>query len=190
MKRSLLPWQTPSPHACVADLLADCHARIRYFASLAVCIADGESCPLDAREAAKRIRSYFTEAYPLHIADEHDSVLPRIRARAPDAEALLQKLEQEHRCLDSKLPELLAICDALINGDESACKCAVARLRNLGECVHTLLDAHLDNEERLLFPLLRERLTREDVEAIREEFRARREALEGSRSAVGSLAGT
>lgn len=177
MRRSLLPWQALSAHACIADMLADCHARIRYFASLAVRISEGESCPVDAREAAERIRRYFTEAYPLHLADEHDSVLPRLRARAPEAEAILQRLELEHRCLESKVPELLAVCDLLCSDDPTCCKQAVARLRNLGECVHTLLDAHLENEERQLFPLIREKLTSEDVAAIRDEFKARREHL-------------
>jgi hemerythrin-like domain-containing protein len=175
MTRSLLAWQPPHPHAHVADLLADCHARIRYFASLAVRICD-ECCPVDAREAAARIRRYFVEAYPLHVADEHESILPRLRARAPESEPMLQKLESEHRCLESKLPELLALCDALEHGDEAACKSAVAKLRSLGECMHTLLDAHLDNEEQNLFPLLREKLTEEDVAAIRGEFRARRDS--------------
>ena len=54
------------------------------------------------------------------------------------------------------------------------CRAAVAKLRSLGECVHTLLDAHLGNEEHQLFPLLRDRLTQDDVAAIRAEFASRR----------------
>lgn len=175
--RSLLPWDPPSNCACVSDLLADCHARIRYFADLAVRLAEGESCPVDAAEAAARIRRYFTEAYPLHLADEHDSVLPRLRARAPEVEPLLQRLELEHRCLDAKLPELLDVCDGLESGDATRCREAVQKLRMLGECMHTLLYAHLENEEQQLFPLLREKLTAEDVDAIRGEFRERRAAM-------------
>jgi hemerythrin-like domain-containing protein len=156
-------------------MLGDCHARIRYFASLALRLAEGEACPVDAREAAARIRRYFTEAYPLHVADEHDSILPRLRTRVPDCEPLLTRLENEHRCLDTKLPELLAVCEKLESGAEEECAAAVAKLRSLGECVQTLLDAHLTNEESHLFPLIRERLTPEDRDAIRDEFRARRE---------------
>ena len=177
MTRSLLQWQAPSPHADVVDLLGDCHARIRYFASLAVRLADGERCPVNAAEAAARIRRYFAEAYPLHVADENESVLPRLLARAPEAAALVERMELEHRRLDAKIPELLTVCETLEHGEPGACCAAVAKLRSLGECMHTLLEAHMTNEESLIFPLLREHLTPEDVVAIREEFRARREAF-------------
>lgn len=176
-RRSLLPWQAPSPHADVVELVGDCHARIRYFSSLAVRLGEGEKCPVNASEAAARIRRYFLEAYPLHLADEEESILPRLRSRAPEVSAVIERLKSEHERLDRKIPELIAICEALENGDSTACCAAVSKLRSLGECLHTLLEAHLDNEENLLFPLIRKYLTPEDVSAIREEFRARRDSV-------------
>jgi hemerythrin-like domain-containing protein len=180
MSRSLLPFHAPNPHADVVELLGDCHARIRYFASLAVRLSDGERCPVNAAEAAARIRRYFAEAYPLHVADENESVLPRLLARAPHVAALVERIESEHQRLDAKIPELLGVCDVLERGDTSACCAAVAKLRSLGECMQTLLEAHMTNEESQIFPLLREHLTAEDVGAIRDEFRARRDAAFGT----------
>lgn len=189
IRRSLLPWQAPSPHADVTDLLGDCHARIRYFTSLAMRLGDGERCPLNACESSERIRRYFTEAYPLHVADEDESVLPRLLARAPEAAPLVERMELEHRRLDAKIPELLALCETLENGEPNACCAAVAKLRSLGECVHTLLEAHMENEERMIFPLLRQHLTAEDVAAIREEFRARRADAPESGSSLAPASG-
>ena len=111
------------------------------------------------------------------VADEDESVLPRLRARYPEAGPLIERMETEHRRLDTKLPELIGVCETLEHGEASACCAAVAKLRSLGECMHTLLEAHMENEESLIFPLLRQHLTADDVNAIRDEFRMRRENL-------------
>lgn len=185
-RRSLTPFQAPNPHADVVELLGDCHARIRYFASLAVRLSDGEACPVNACEASARILRYFTESYPLHVADEDESVLPRLLARAPETAPLIERMELEHRRLDAKIPELLEVCVALERGEAKECCAALAKLRSLGEAMHTLLEAHMENEETLIFPLLREHLTPEDVDAIRAEFRARREAAAPAAVAASS----
>ena len=66
------------------DLLLACHMRIRHFGQLASALPGAqEAGAADVIDAAQRLHRYFTVALPLHVADEDESVRPRLDAHAP-----------------------------------------------------------------------------------------------------------
>lgn len=72
-----------APTTDLVALLMDCHARIRHFAKLAHRIGvDLEATPANRSEACLAVERYFTEALPLHVQDEEESILPRLGPEA------------------------------------------------------------------------------------------------------------
>src|SRR5690606_18929577 len=65
----------------LTEMLADCHARIRSFIALAIAAGEQQAPPEEVAAACARVERYFVQAFPLHVRDEEDSVLPRLRGR-------------------------------------------------------------------------------------------------------------
>jgi len=123
----------------VVDLLLACHARIRRFIDLAQRAGD------DAEVRATVIR-YFTEALPLHVADEEELIAPRVATGEMHAEHV------------SHEPLLARLCA----GDFT-----------VAPELAVLFDQHLAAEERDVFPAVRG-LPQPEQDAIRAAMRARR----------------
>src|SRR6516164_5551174 len=67
----------------IVDLLSECHDRIRAFTGLAGRLASsGSVSDNEIRDAAGQLVRYFSESLPLHVADEEESILPRLRGRS------------------------------------------------------------------------------------------------------------
>jgi hemerythrin-like domain-containing protein len=151
-------------------LLADCHARIRIFTALAVKLGEERAPEAERREAAERLHRYFTIALPLHVADEEQSLRPRLDVTAPPELArALAAMAREHDAHDALLAPLLAAWDALGRGAPAD----VAALSPLARALERATRAHLEAEERILFPAAA-RLPARDQHAIVSELRARR----------------
>jgi hypothetical protein len=86
----------------------DCHARVRKFCALARRLGEGASGE-EARDAAAQLDRYFRIALPLHVADEEQSLAPRL-VRLGDAALgdAIESMTRDHLCLDENLAELLA----------------------------------------------------------------------------------
>src|SRR5215471_4934129 len=98
----------------VVDLLLECHERIRSFAGLACRLADTREASHDEiRNAATRITRYFSEALPLHVADEEQSILPRLSGRTTELDAALKGMHQEHLEHEPQLNTLVELCRQL-----------------------------------------------------------------------------
>jgi hypothetical protein len=66
----------------IVDLLLECHERIRSFIGLAGRLANcGPVSDTEVSDAAARVVRYFSESLPLHVADEEESILPRLLGR-------------------------------------------------------------------------------------------------------------
>jgi iron-sulfur cluster repair protein YtfE (RIC family) len=150
------------------ELLLECHARIRTFAALAVRLATAPASESELADAAARVHRYFTEALPLHVADEERSVAPRLRRLAPDTALALDRMEREHRAHDSLLAILIPAWASLRS--EPGAKTSLA-----ADAAHlqSLLEEHLAAEERLVIPALA-RLPADELRALVDEIRARR----------------
>jgi hemerythrin HHE cation binding domain-containing protein len=149
--------------ATPAGLILECHGRIRTFSELAARLAGATGLPrADLLETSERLHRYFTIALPFHVADEEESIEPRLLAREPALAALLADLRRQHTAIDGVLAELIAAWAAHQPGTTAAVVELGARM-----------GAHLDVEERMIVPAI-ERLDAGETQALLAEIRARR----------------
>ena len=158
----------------VVDLLMECHERIRHFIALAIRLANAENpSPDQIQDAAARVIRYFADALPLHVADEEESILPRLSGRAPDLDRALASVHREHSEHQTLLEALLRTCRDLEDAPEK-----LPELRHSLETTASTLQRdflqHLDAEEKVVLPAIRQFLTLEEQTAILAELRARR----------------
>ena len=154
-------------------LLLECHGRIRCFVDLADAIANRREAPAaQVIQACASVERYFTEALPLHVADEEQSLAPRLRGRSCEVDRALITMERQHREHDSKLALLLLALAAVREQPERA-----APKRDLGrvtELVRSDFEQHLTLEESLIIPAARQLLSVELRAGILVELRQRR----------------
>jgi iron-sulfur cluster repair protein YtfE (RIC family) len=162
----------PPPGDSAVGLLLDCHGRIRTFSDLAVRLARADASDHEIRDAAARVHRYFTVALPLHVADEDETLQPRLASRAPDLLAALDIVTREHREAEEWLTELQPIWEALAR-DPAQAALRLSTATPAGR-LQGLLERHLLREEEQLFPALTQVFSPAEERAIVEEFRARR----------------
>jgi hemerythrin-like domain-containing protein len=155
------------------QLLLACHGRIRKY--LKICwqlgeagLQDLEAIQNSARDSAK----YFLEALPLHMLDEHDSIMPRLSGLSPRMDAALARMQLEHLLEEDTVRELVGYCETL-----SGAPLRLEAIReDLRQCVRRLtvtLESHLSGEEREIFPALLDLPIAVQTEIVA-EMRARR----------------
>lgn len=163
--------RSTQPTTLVA-LLSECHQRIRHFSHLACELARrSDAPPAEIEQAAASVMRYFSEALPLHVADEEESITPRLRGRSDEVTRALTTMSQEHVEHGPQLAELLSALTELRQAPTSE----QARLRLAAVAMPLQLDfeRHLALEESVLFPALH-LLPAADQKQIVEELRARR----------------
>jgi iron-sulfur cluster repair protein YtfE (RIC family) len=157
----------------LVDLLLACHERIRTFSRLAREIAAAAAAPdAEVGEACASCERYFAEALPLHVRDEEDSLAPRLRGRRAEVDRALSLMEQQHGSHAAPLEALLGALRAVRASPrepalrERLASCAAELERDFAE--------HLELEESVLFPAVRELLSADERRTIESELRARR----------------
>ncbi len=165
--------QTPAPDDLVG-LLLECHGRIRTFVRLARTVAAAPDAPAEAAGlAAGRVRRYFAEALPLHVADEEQSVEPRLRGRDAALDRALGAMRREHAEHEAATARLVELC-ALVEADPAQLAGLAGELGALAARLDALFEAHLEAEERSIFPALGALLGEAERRAAIDELRARR----------------
>jgi len=160
------------------DLLLECHERIRSFLALSRRIAEAGPAEVAAvPEAAARVRRYFTQALPLHARDEEDSILPRLRGLDSAVDEALEEMTREHAEHESPLAELVGACEELARDPGRHAALAPIVGRATAE-LERHFAAHLEREEKIIFPAMRRLLDRSVDERIVREIRARRGVVE------------
>lgn len=161
--------------ADLVDLLLECHERIRSFVDLAQLAATrADLSQADVTDACARVERYFTQALPLHVRDEEDSILPRLRGRDPEVDQALESMAAQHGEHAPGLRALLAASAAL--GQAPADADARRALASASTALAREFDAHLSLEEDVIFPALRRLLPAAALAEIVDELRARRRA--------------
>ena len=161
------------PSEDIVDLLRDCHARIRRFLIQARQLAGAASGdPAEIRAEASQIRRYFTEAFLLHLTDEDEQIAPRLAGASPDVDRALALMASGHASHGSLVARLAKIC-ASLEEDPRRLGVASIELRRFAALLATEIEAHLELEERAIFPALR-RLPEHVREALHGAIRARR----------------
>lgn len=158
------------------DLIVDCHEKIRRFSALAVRLATAEAAPAEVSEVAARVHRYFTVAMPLHVADEDDSLRPRLLSAHPNAAVVdaLGTMAREHVEADDLLLELAPTWEAL-KEDPTRRAGFGAELARASTHLEELMRKHLTLEEGVILPSIRALLPPEAQAEVVREMRARRE---------------
>lgn len=157
----------------LVDLLLACHQRIRRFVRLAHTAAthpDASSGRIG--EACAEVERYFRQALPLHVADEEESIAPRLRGRSPEVDRALATMERQHQDHGPQVEALLQASGQVRRcpGRQGARDALAAAARRL----EAAFAEHLGLEERVIFPAIRELLSREVQGRVVEELRLRR----------------
>lgn len=164
--------QNDAPESLVGLLLA-CHTRIRRFARLALTVGARPELPAaEVKEATAQCLRYFTEALPLHVRDEEDSLWPRLAGHSAVLDATMAQMRAQHFAHRARLDALLAALEAVRQRPNEA-----ALHRQLAAAASTLetdFEDHLGLEEAELFPFLDDALSAGEREEIVQELRARR----------------
>lgn len=154
------------------ELLTACHARIRHFAKLAHEIARRpELTPDETIARCHEVQRYFAEALPLHVADEEESLLPRLRGRRAAIDDALTQMHVQHTQHEPLLSALDRALSAVAAQPGDAAE--RARLEAVAAPLGPALEYHLALEEREIFPALAQ-LDPATEAAIVRELRARR----------------
>ncbi|MBN6056849.1 hemerythrin domain-containing protein [Nonomuraea sp. RK-328] len=136
---------------------------------LAVLMNDIVTGRQDAGPARREAISTFVTRLCAGIHHHHraeDDVLWPVIVRSAGAEVDLSDLTDDHAQLDPLLDEVLRDADAL-RGDPPA---AIRLARNLG-VLADLLDEHIEEEERLLFPVIAAHVSAEDWQEVENAVR-------------------
>jgi hypothetical protein len=160
------------PKGPVEALLA-CHDRIRAFSDLALRLVTTRSASSsEITDAAARVERYFRIALPLHVADEEESLRPRLVALDATIERALDAMSAEHATIEAALAELVPHWATI-----AADACALEGLRGglVGETgrLHEVFAEHLANEEAAIFRFIDE-LAKVEQTAIAREMQSRR----------------
>lgn len=157
----------------LVDHLLDCHVRIRTFTGLARTLAATAAAPAgEVADTAARVRRYFVEALPLHVADEEQTIEPLLTGTSPELDRALATMHAEHGEHAPELARLVEICATLEREPARHAELA-AELGAIAASLEAQFTRHLELEERDIFPALR-RLPAEDQAAIVRAMQARR----------------
>ncbi len=161
-------------------LLFDCHRRIEMFLGVltrAAGLLPERALTPEERSAVERSLNYFRDAAPRHTADEERSLFPRLRAcsspEAGEALRILEELEADHRQADQLHAAIDLIGRQAVAGgslppeDVAAFADAAARLRSI-------YSAHIQVEDRQIFPVAQQLLSEPEKVALGQEMAQRR----------------
>jgi hemerythrin-like domain-containing protein len=149
------------------ELLLACHERIRGFSKIALALGERSDLPrAEVVEACERCIRYFAEALPLHVRDEEQSLLPRLRGRSPELDQAVHAMEREHHEHEPRLDALLEALRVLRDAPDSAA--ARTALGLAADASVPELERHLVAEETQIFPALALLPRTVELEAIAE----------------------
>ncbi len=156
----------------LVGLLLECHERIRTFIGLARAVGERSDLPeAEVLDLCSRVERYFTDALPLHVADEEQSILPRLEGQSAPLDQTLRTMREQHATHEPKLQALLrASSQVRENPNHPARR---DRLRTTAIELEREFAEHLALEENLLFPAVR-RILPPTQALIVQELRARR----------------
>jgi hypothetical protein len=185
---------TPAPREeTVQDALLGCHLRIRHFTEMACKLAHAHSADSEqVQRAAAEVHRYFTVALPLHEADENVSLHPRlIKALSGDAimddattpeTALLRRLGgpaadamvEQHESIDQLVERLIPLC-TILRSQPAKLEELSPELHEISAALSEIFTAHLELEEKTVFPAMERFLSVHELAEIRREMRERRQ---------------
>ena len=155
-------------------VLTSCHRRIEHFVGiLENLVASDVPIPLDAerRKALESSLNYFRNSAPKHVADEDESLFPRLKKAGVSARLKLlatqhEEITQLHTDLESlglqwlSLPRLSPV--------------TWEKLKDTVDGMSSIYSEHIQIEEHEIFPKAAEFLSPEELATVGDEMSARR----------------
>jgi hemerythrin-like domain-containing protein len=166
------------PQANFSDpigVLTDCHRRIERFLGVLVRVASdarGGALTEEQRIALDTALKYFREAAPKHTDDEENSLFPRLRA-AGQALTELDALHDDHGRADRAHAEVDRLGREWLDRNSLA-PADAGHLSELLTELSALYRAHIEVEEKAVFPLAAQVLPAGERVAMGKEMSARR----------------
>jgi hemerythrin-like domain-containing protein len=158
-------------------VLEDCHRRIERFLGVLAAVAEqARERPLDEeqRRALAGALRYFREAAPRHVADEEESLFPRLRqSRSLEAAEALNRLEEDHAAVQAWHRELEKLGDHWLTSGRLA-RDDFERYETLVRCLKDAYGPHIALEDEEIFPSARRVLSAVELRAVGQEMAARR----------------
>ncbi len=155
----------------VIGRLESCHARIRHFLDVAARLPNADAPAAEVAEAAQNLARYFSVGFPLHAADEDDSLLPRLRLCSPSVASAVDRMAQEHHELETLLSSLLPVWRGAAAWP--GCRQQLLTAEPIRQDLDELLRGHLALEEAEVFPAVT-RLSAAHQADLIQEMRQRR----------------
>ncbi|GHJ41924.1 hemerythrin domain-containing protein [Streptomyces sp. TS71-3] len=116
-------------------------------------LADAATRPMASAAALAEVRDFLVSQLPCHHESEDALIWPLITAKEPEIAGRFADLSGEHVRLETALQALATA--PVADSDRTALAKAAAAVRDL---VHT----HLEHEEAVLFPALRDHVTEQE----------------------------
>ena len=160
------------------EMLATCHDRVRRMLALQAKLQQHlleKGCDEPARQAARDVMRYFDIAAPLHHQDEELHVFPPLLA-GPDAalRALVQRLQQDHRQMETGWTEARRTLQAVADGIQSGwTPLSAAQIEALNQFA-ALYRQHLEDEDHTAYPAAQAALSMAAMQAMSEDMMQRR----------------
>jgi iron-sulfur cluster repair protein YtfE (RIC family) len=157
------------------DLLIGCHQRIRHFTGVAIKLAHAQgAAPDEICQAAAGVHRYYSVSLPLHEADEDQTLQPRLRAVAdePLHHALLAMADQ-HQAIDELIERLLPLL-VLVRDKPDTLSEVGGEMCSITKALEEIFRAHLQMEEEVIFPAIRQALPEQAREEMLREMQQRR----------------
>ncbi len=164
------------PPEDAVDLLLGCHLRIRHFTAAAVKLAHAQGAtPDEIRQAAAAVYRYYSVSLPLHEADEEDTVRPRLDPVAGERvrHALLAMADQ-HQGIYEFVERLMPLLQ-LVENNPGALPQVGGEMCSLTSALDEIFRAHLELEEAVIFPAIREALPESARNDMLKEMQQRRQ---------------
>lgn len=157
----------------LVDELVECHGRIRKFLGFGRALASTAGVPREeVHMVAGQIRRYFAVAFPMHRQDEEELIAPVLAEAEAELDAALAKMVHDHADHAAQVVRLVELCADLEREPELLPRHAAELAAIVGD-LEAELEPHLQLEEHLIFPALRE-LPRARRDEILRAMRARR----------------
>src|ERR1035437_6907409 len=165
--------QPKSPEDAV-DLLVGCHQRIRHFTGVAVKLAHEQgAAPEEIAQAAAGVYRYYSVSLPLHEADEDQTLQPRLRAVADEqVRHALLAMGDQHQAIDELIERLLPLLVLVTNNPDTLTEVG-GEMCSLTKALEEIFRAHLQMEEEVIFPAIRQVLPGHAREEMLREMQQR-----------------
>ncbi len=137
-------------------LLGDCHRRIERFLGTILAVArraGGKPLDDEQRRALDAALHYFREAAPRHVADEEESLFPRLRKTGDlSSKNAMDRLERDHAAVQDWHQELDVLGRTWLRPEGRLETVDFQRFVALANSLHGAYGPHIAVEDDQVFP--------------------------------------